>query len=52
MKTFIVSWLHVYKHMIVVKISEKIEYNVEKLQREFQVSRNIPKVLITSSGRK
>jgi len=34
--------------MIVVKISEKIQYNVEKLQKGFEVSNNIPKVVITA----
>ncbi len=38
--------------MIVVKISEKIEYNVEKLLKGFEVSENIPKVLIITSGKK
>jgi hypothetical protein len=35
--------------MIVVKISEKIQYNVGKLQKGFEVSENIPKVVITAS---
>ena len=38
-------------YMIVVKISEKLEYKVEKLQRGIQVSKNIPKVVITASER-
>jgi hypothetical protein len=34
--------------MLVVKVSEKLEYNVEKLQRGIKVSKSIPRVLITA----
>lgn len=42
---------NIFPTMIVVKISEKIEYNVEKLQKGFEVSENIPKVIITGHGK-
>jgi len=32
--------------MIVVKISDELEYKVEKLQKGFEVSENIPKFII------
>jgi hypothetical protein len=35
--------------MFVVKVSEKLQYNVGKLQRGLEVSNNIPKVVITAS---
>ena len=34
--------------MIVVKVSEKLEYNVETLPKGIEVSQNIPKVVITA----
>jgi len=34
--------------MIVVKISDTIKYNVEKLHKGFEVSNSIPKVIITA----
>jgi hypothetical protein len=34
--------------MLVVKISEKLQYKVEKLPKGFEVSQNIPKVVITA----
>ena len=33
--------------MLVVKVSEKLQYNVGKLQKGVKVSDNIPKVVIT-----
>ncbi len=33
--------------MLVVKVSDKLQYNVEKLQRGVKVSNSIPKVVIT-----
>ena len=34
--------------MLVVKVSEKLQYNVGKLQKGVKVSDNIPKVVITA----
>ena len=33
--------------MLIVKVSDKLQYNVGKLQKGVKVSDNIPKVVIT-----
>jgi|GEM_PF-2864178 len=38
----------IYILMIVVKVSDKLQYNVGKLQKGIKVSKNIPNVLITA----
>lgn len=37
--------------MLVVKISEKLRYNVGRLPKGIEVSHNIPKVVITAEER-
>jgi len=36
-----------YPLMLVVKVSEKLQYNVGKMKKGVKVSNNIPKVVIT-----
>ena len=46
-KPFYIPSYNIFCLMLVVKVSDKIKYNVGKLQRGIEVSDNIPKVVIT-----
>ena len=46
-KTLLPTFLQYYLLMLVVKVSDKLQYNVGKLQKGVKVSNNIPKVVIT-----
>ena len=46
-KTFLRTFLQCILLMLVVKVSEKLQYKVGKLQKGVKVSDSIPKVVIT-----
>ena len=46
-KTYLRTFLQCILLMLVVKVSEKLQYKVGKLQKGVKVSDSIPKVVIT-----
>ena len=47
-KTYLPTFPQYNLLMLVVKVSDKLQYNVGKLQKGVKVSDNIPKVVITA----
>ena len=48
-KRYLPCFLQYYLLMLIVKVSDKLQYNVGKLQKGVKVSNNIPKVVITAN---